>query len=182
MILRILGLMVTLLLVGCGGLYRGSADLSVATSMVQPIPAGWYVAPDNASTRTKFERVDDGTYRLLNPISSEELIARVFGPVSGLYVAQIIPDPTQRFEYGYAIIRVDNAGIHVANDASDLMGELLFDRLGVSAPAQGSGIYLNPSRVTDLTDNAYLNWALLQELIIKHREKLVFELHYAVDK
>lgn len=177
-----IGLLATLLLVGCGGMLRGGADLNGATPMVQPIKPGWYVQQNAESTRIKFERSDDGSYRLLNPIDSQELVARIFGPVSGLYVAQITPDPAQQGVYGYAIIKIDTKGIHLADDASDFMGELLFSRLGVSTPSSTTQASSSLTQVNELTGNAWLNWALLQELIVKYRDQLVFQLLYAADE
>ena len=177
-----IGLLTTLLLVGCGGMFRGGADLNNVTPMVQPIKPGWYVQQNTENTRIKFERSDDGSYSLLNPIDSQEFVARIFGPVSGLYVAQITPDPAQQGVYGYVIIKIDAKGISLADDASAFMGELLFSRLGVSTPSSSTQTSSNLTQVTELTGNAWLNWALLQELIVKYREQLIFELLYAADE
>ena len=162
------GLLLTLLLVGCGGLYQAPADLSQAVPLVQPIEAGSYVTQGSDATTIDIQVAEDGSYRLTDPTKSEELQARIFGPVGGLYVAQILPEGDKQGLFGYAIIKVDVEGIHLADDTSDLMGALLFTRLGVPAPRDGA-------QVNGLTDNAWLNWALLQELIVKHKDQLVFQ-------
>ena len=167
--MRAAAVMAVLLLAGCGGLYQGLTDLSKAVPAVQPIEAGAYL--DKSGKSTQIELGKDGGYRVTND-SSEVLLARIFGPVGGLYVAQIVPDGDKEGVFGYAIIRVDASGIQLAEDASELLGALLFDRLGVSPPREGAA-------VSSLTDNPWLNWAVLQEFIVTYRSQLVFEPLYA---
>jgi hypothetical protein len=166
---RAAGLVVMVCLAGCGGLFQGTADLGKATPAVQPIEVGTYV--DQKANPTQIELTEDGGYRLTNE-NAEELLVHIFGPVGGLYVAQLVPEADKQGLFGYAIIRIDAEGIHLADEATGLMGEMLFGRLGVPAPRDGAD-------VNSLTDNPALNWALLQEFIVTYRSQLVFQRLYS---
>jgi len=164
LVTRAAAFVVVLVLAGCGGLYSGMADLSQATAPTQPIKAGAYLGASDEENRIELD--DEGGYRVINS-SSEELRAKIFGPVAGVYVAQLAAEKEQAGLFAYAIIRVDAEGVQLAEDAADVLGTMLFSRLGIAPPPDGAA-------VSGLTDNAFLNWALLQEFIVKHRDALDF--------
>lgn len=167
-----MGLVALLCLSACGGLYLGAADLGETTAVVRPITPGAYKTKSGEPAQITLDA--DGTYRVTG-MADEEMPVRIYGPVGGLYVAQIdgIKEDSQGL-YGYAILRVSKDGVDLAEDNATAMGEMLFRRLGIPLPAEGSAVGM-------LTDNARLNWALLQEFIVTHRDQLVFETIYIAD-
>lgn len=161
-----MGLVALMCLAGCGGLYAGMANLEDATAAVQPIATGSYTNRSGEAAQISLD--ENGTYHVTGT-TDDEMPVRIYGPVSGLYVAQIEGlKENEKGLFGYAILKISAQSIDLAGDATMELGGMLFDRLGIPRPDGAHGVSMLP-------DNAHLNWALLQEFIVTYRNQLVFE-------
>lgn len=157
------------LLGGCEGAFFAEVDLAKATLPVQPLRDGVYQLEGASAQRIEYRKQESGSYLAISPDTKQQVPLHFFGPIAGLYVVQI-KEPEQDFLYAVVRIGQDSRVFVADNTIRGLMGELLFERLAIPIPQEGATIGF-------LTDNAALNWALLQDLIVSYREKLEFELY-----
>ena len=171
-------LVITLVLSGwcsCGVSFgfRGTADLSDIVPAAQPLSGGVF-SPVSGETESKetlqITQNDDGTYSVTYETKTKEkdtAALKFFGPVAGLYVAQTVEGESYEKDYYIVKIAPDSTISISVDNITELMGELLFERMGL--PVE------NASSVTQLTDNAALNWVMLQELMVRYRHRMQFE-------
>lgn len=172
-------LLAAVMVAGCqpaGFTYKGSLSALLATQ--QPLKDGAYVLSDETKaypdTVISFAKQEDGTY-VAQASGGSPASIRFMGPIAGFYLLEgMETDNTTDPEHASYIIKVDSSGaLSIVDEAAyKLMAELIADRLDI-ASANGD------ATVSRLTDNPAINVALLQELIVRYRDRFIFE-HFLV--
>ena len=163
---------------GCIDKVSGSGDLSAVTTPVTILADGGYTLTSDDHT-AGFELGHDasGKYHY-EPIGGKPGEGngdfKLFGPINGLYVLETFAPETGSVD-GFTVWELRENGDFAAvgekyGDPLQL-GPMLADQLFTQLGAHKSGIEL----VTALTDNAALNWAILQRLIVTRGGELKFQ-------
>lgn len=155
-----------------------SADLATATPRVQPMRAGeYFFGSGNNAVQVSFSIAEDGRYTLVphEPQDGVEAFPAVsfFGPVNGLYLVQLQEVDQQTKQpvansFQVVVVRIDDATSLLVGETtiSGWVAEALFDGLDLPMPANAT--------VGTLTDNAHLNWAVLQRVLVLHGGEMEF--------
>ena len=164
-------IVIGLMLAGC--VVSGHADLGEAAERTTPLKTGGYKLTQSKNAPVELSIVEGDVYRMVaKDKPGEHQDYSIFGPVGGYFVAQsMMGEPTTGMgPYGYFIIRVATDGSVFSIDAPiEALGEMLFAELGVPEPADVD--------VSVLGDNAALNWATVQKLIITRSASFTEELY-----
>ncbi len=168
------GLML-LALAGCSvGSFTTVGDFTTVAARVAPIAPGRYVvstSPDDPGL--VFELRDGGVYAVTLRPEDAPLELSVYGPLEGFYIAQLRqsePEIGSSATYGNFVFSVAaDQSLSIVDDLAirHALGEVLFGGLGVSAsetPSLGA-----------LTDNAALNWAILQRAIAGYAASFTYQ-------
>ena len=157
-----------LVLAGCGaGSFTTVGDFSTVAPRVTPIAPGRYVvatSPDDPGL--VFELRESGDYAVTLRPEDPPLELSVFGPLEGFYIAQLRQSEPQigtGATYGNFVFSVATDGsLSIVDDLAirTALGDVLFGELGVTAS--------EPPAIGALTDNAVLNWTILQHAIAGH--------------
>ena len=162
-------------LAGCSGSFTTSADLAEATPRTTPIEPGLYLMAAGSPEGLAFERVDNDRYMVTQqPAQSDRapIQLSVFGPLEGFYIAQIGPEAQPAgtpARFGNFIFSVkDNGALAVVNDLAvrSALGEALSGALDLPSDATRSA--------SILTDNAALNWAMIERALAGNGATLSF--------
>jgi hypothetical protein len=156
------------LLVLSGCYLRSSVSLQGAATPVQPVQLGFYKSADGDETTQLLAHGDGYLWQEIGG-DGTAIEMTVFGPVVGSYIVQL----RDKDHYGFMLLQVRNSReLYIADydSLSEAMGRLLFEKLNITITTD--------VRVRELTDNAALNWALFQELIVSKRDDITFA-HYA---
>jgi hypothetical protein len=164
-------------LAGCVSDFQSNASLEAATPPVRPLKEGSYLFGDGKSGAVTVALDENGLYEMSGLSDEgvpETLPFAVFGPVNGLYVVQLpkIDDATKKVvsggPYSGFVARIEGgARLFVGStDIDGWLGEALFAGLDLPLPEDHD--------VGMLTDNAGLNWAIVQRVLVQHGAEIEF--------
>jgi hypothetical protein len=171
--------LVSLGLAACGpAMFEGRTSLAEITQPTTPMRGGTFKLErgsrkDDAELFT-FTLRDGGVYELTTTMDGwpPAMKARFLGPIGGLHLLELECVKCEQYTFLTLIVRIDHSGrIDLAGfNTFELMEELLLEALQLPAKPGGEGVKV-------LTDSAYINWSLFQELIIRFRDQIEFEMY-----
>ena len=171
---RLLAAGLLLLLAGCGGSFTTIGDFTTVAPRVAPIAPGRYVvatSPDDAGLL--FALRESGDYAVTLGNDQPPLDVAVFGPLEGFYIAQLRqsePAIGSAATYGNFVFSIGaDASLSIVDDLAlrTALGDILFGGLGITTD--------QPPAVGALTDNAALNWAILQRALAAHAASFTYQ-------
>lgn len=176
MIRIILAVLLTSMVTGCGpSSFTVSGSLAGLLALQQPIESGnygWNTTTETNSTALQFEQQRDGTYLISEKSSGEPpQVGRFLGPIAGFYLfeGKILDTEAEDNSYTILVVKIEPGGrISLGGGLNPLMAQVIYESLGIPPSAQDS-------EVTRLTDNPSINVALLQELLVRFRDRVTFE-------